>query len=226
MILALSSVYADGQSVIKQERDLDGFTRISFGISGNLYVEFGRGFSVVLEGDEDDLDEIITEVSNGRLVIKKENRRFYSSIDRKVTIRITMPELSGLGVSGSGSAQIVDPVTEADDLDLSVSGSGKLNTSGIVADRLNCSISGSGNIVIGGEGNADSGEIQISGSGNYSGENFEIDRLDVRVSGSGNCTCRAGDSLVAAISGSGNVTYAGNPRIDARVSGSGKVRSR
>lgn len=226
VIIALAVFSAHGQSADRQERDHAGFTKINFGIAGDLIVEIGREFSVVLEGDSDDLDEIITETSDGKLVIKHENRRFYNNSNRKVIVRITLPELRGLGVSGSGNARIADPVTDADELQLSVSGSGRLNAGIIEADELSCSISGSGNILIEGEGTADKGNIQISGSGNYSGEQLEIDQLDVRVSGSGNCTCKAGDSLVAAISGSGNVNYAGNPRIDARVSGSGKVRSR
>ena len=44
---------------------------------------------------------------------------------RKLHVYITMPELNGLGVSGSGKAEIKDAV-KAEDLDLSVSGSGKL----------------------------------------------------------------------------------------------------
>jgi hypothetical protein len=209
----------------KENRNVKGFTRVNFGIAGDLFVEFGPQFSLSLEGDKDDLDEVITEVSGDKLVIRNENRFNWGSDNNRVTVHITMPELKGLGVSGSGKAKIVDPVTEANELGLSVSGSGHLNASSVTADEIDCSISGSGNITID-KGSADNGDITISGSGNYSGENFGIDHLSVKVSGSGNCLCKAGDTLDATISGSGNVTYAGDPKIDARVSGSGKVRSR
>lgn len=222
MATALLSFAAYGQT--KETRDVDGFTRVSFGISGDLFIRFGSEYSVVLEGDRDDLDEIETEVTSGKLVIRRDREWGFTNMD-KVTVRITMPELEGLGVSGSGKAEIVDQVKDADDLDLNVSGSGRLVAAGITADRLNCSISGSGNVEIS-QGNADSGNISISGSGNYVGEQMEIDNLEVRISGSGNCTCRAGDSLMASVSGSGNVNYSGSPRLDAHVSGSGKVRSR
>jgi hypothetical protein len=208
----------------KEERSHDGFTSISFGIPGTLYVEVGSKFSVVLEGDRSVLDNIITDVSGRRLVIKKENWRNFSN-EKNVVVRITLPELEGLGVSGSGKAELVGPVN-ADNLNLSVSGSGNLYAKSIEADRLNCSISGSGNVVISGRGSVDNGEITISGSGNFTGEQLEIDHLEVRVSGSGSCNCRAGDSLTASVSGSGNITYLGDPKVDARVSGSGKVRSR
>ena len=213
--------FASGQQ--RETRNLRGFDRVSFGIAGNLIIKFGPEFNVVLEGNQRDLEEVVTEISGDKLIIKQESWRFRS--EDKVMVTITMPEITGLSVSGSGNAEITDDINDADDLDLSVSGSGKIITAGIVVDEFNCSISGSGDVIIGSGGEADRGEISISGSGGYRGEDFEIDHLTVRVSGSGSCYCKAGDSLQASISGSGNVTYEGDPRIDARVSGSGKVRS-
>ena len=213
--------FASGQQ--RETRNLRGFDRVSFGIAGNLIIKFGPEFNVVLEGNRRDLEEVVTEISGDKLIIKQESWRF--RFEDKVIVTITMPEITGLSVSGSGNAEITDDINDADDLDLSVSGSGKIITAGIVVDEFNCSISGSGDVIIGSGGEADRGEISISGSGGYRGEDFEIDHLTVRVSGSGSCYCKAGDSLQASISGSGNVTYKGDPRIDARVSGSGKVRS-
>jgi hypothetical protein len=220
MILSDSSAF--GQN--RETRNVKDFTRVNFGVAGNLFIKIGPQFSLVIEGDDKIIDDIETEVSGGRLVIRKENHRM-SFNDEKVTVNLTMPELEGLGVSGSGKAQILDPV-ESDDLDLSVSGSGKLMTSDLNVDRLDCGISGSGNIILGSKGNIDNGDISISGSGNFSGENIEIDHLEISVSGSGNCVCRAGDTLKASVSGSGNISYLGNPKVDARVSGSGHVRSK
>ncbi len=221
IIMLLVTGITAGQE--RETRNLKGFDRIGFGISGNLTIKIGPQFSVALEGNRRDLEMVETEISGDKLIIRQRNWRF--RFDEKVNVYITLPELEGLSVSGSGNAEIADDIRDADDLDLSVSGSGKLITAGIVADEFNCSISGSGDVIIGSGGEADRGEISISGSGGYRGEGFEIDHLSVRVSGSGSCYCKAGDSLQASISGSGNVTYKGNPRIDARVSGSGKVRS-
>lgn len=214
---------AYGQSTVKETRDVKGFTKISYGISGNLFIKTGSEFSVVLEGEKDDLREVITDVSDGKLRIRKDNWRY--NFDSKVNAYVTLPRLTGLTVSGSGKAEILDPIKDADAFSLSVSGSGKLITKELVADDFNCNISGSGDIVITGEGSADSGDITISGSGSYNGPDFDIDHLEITVSGSGSCFCKAGDSLKAGISGSGSVTYKGDPKVDARVSGSGHVRS-
>ena len=223
MCLIISTCLCTGQSVTKETRNVKGFSSVNFGIAGNLTIKLGPEFSVVLEGEKNDLEGIVTDVSGDRLLIKQENWRF--NIRERVNIYITMPELNGLSVSGSGKAEILDAIKEADNFSLNVSGSGRIVTAGLVADEVNCDISGSGNITIGSSGSADRGEIVISGSGNYSGEEFEIDHLEVNVSGSGSCYCKAGDSLNARISGSGNITYKGNPKIDVRTSGSGHVRA-
>lgn len=222
VVMILATGFISGQS--KETRDVRGFTKVSFGVAGELFIKIGPEYHLVIEGDKRILDEIETVVSGDRLTIRKDNWRF-SFNDERVIINLTMPEIEGLGVSGSGKAQIMDNV-EADQLSLSVSGSGKLMTAGLNVDDLNCGISGSGDVILGTGGNIDNGDISISGSGGFSGEEIEIDHLEVHISGSGNCHCRAGDSLEAHVSGSGNVTYIGNPKVNARVSGSGHVRSR
>jgi hypothetical protein len=220
--MILISLNSSGQS--KETRDVRGFTKVSFGVAGDLFIKTGPEFHLTIEGDKRIVEDIETVVSGDRLTIKKDNWRF-SFDNEKVTIELTMPEIEGLGVSGSGRAQIMDKL-EADHLNLSVSGSGKIIADELNADDLNCGISGSGDIILNSGGSVDNGQISISGSGSFSGEGVEIDHLSVSVSGSGNCRCKAGDTLEAHISGSGNVTYSGNPKVDARVSGSGHVRSR
>ena len=223
VVFVAAKGFSNGQSIEKETRDLKGFNRISFGVSGNLYISFGPEFNVVLEGEKSLLDDIETEISGGKLVIKKDNWRM--NMNDKVNIYITMPELTSLGVSGSGKAEIKDAV-KAQNLNLSVSGSGKLMTASVNAADLSCSISGSGNILISGDGNVNKADISISGSGNYTGEPLKIGSVEISISGSGNCHCNVTESLSASVSGSGNVTYLGNPKIDARVSGSGHVRSK
>lgn len=221
--IIVTSSFSTAQAMVKESRDLKGFTKVNFGVPGTLYITFGPEFKVEMEGEKDFLDDIVTEVSGGKLVIKKENWRF--SINEKVTVYITMPEITGLGVSGSGKAEIKDPV-KAEDVDFNVSGSGKILTTDLTVADLNCSISGSGDIILGG-GNATKANIGISGSGNYTGESLKIESLEIHVSGSGNCSCYVTKSINAGVSGSGNVSYLGNPpKVDAHVSGSGHVRSK
>jgi hypothetical protein len=219
----LASPITRGENLEKETRNVTGFTKVSFGISGDLYINFGSEFKVDLEGEKSLLEEIKTEVSGNKLVIKNENWHFHNN--GRVTVYITMPAIEGLGVSGSGKAEIKDAV-KASDLDLSVSGSGKILTGNVAASNLNVGISGSGDVIIGGSGEAAKADVSISGSGNYSGESLKLTDADFSISGSGSCKCFVSENLKASVSGSGNITYSGSPKIDAKVSGSGHVKSK
>lgn len=221
--MTLTCGFSKEPAAEKETRKLTGFTRVNFGVSGDLFINIGPEFMVVLEGEKSLLDEIETEVSGSKLVIKKDS--WHSHGNEKVTIYITMPELTGLGVSGSGKAEIKDAV-KTDNLDFSVSGSGRIVTADLALGKLNVAISGSGDVIIGGSGEAQSADVSISGSGNYSGESLKIGSADFSISGSGSCKCHVTDDLEAHVSGSGNITYLGSPKIDARVSGSGRVKSK
>jgi len=222
-ITVFTATFSISQSDGKQTRDVNDFTKVNFGVAGNLYISFGSEFKVVLEGNNAILDNIETEVTGGRLNIRKDNWRL--NMNDGITVYITMPALDALSVSGSGKAEIKNPL-KADNLDLNVSGSGKVYSTDINVSKLDCSISGSGDIILGGTGIVSQCDISISGSGSYSGENLKIGSAEVTISGSGNCSCYVTESLEAMVSGSGKVTYQGDPKIDARISGSGRVRSK
>ena len=245
-----------------ENRNLSGFTKVSFGVSGNLNIRIGNEFKVVLEGDKDLLAAIETNVSNDRLTIRikeRENRRrgrrdwnWYQSSEsyrfrnEKVTINITMPAISELSVSGSGTAEVFDSF-KTGSLSLSVSGSGKLILNDVLSEDLSCSVSGSGGIIINsvsgkeldcrisgsgsirirGNGFFNNADIGITGSGDYFGEFLKLDTAVIAVTGSGDCICNVVNSLEARVTGSGDITYHGNPpRINVRSTGSGKIRSR
>ena len=219
--IVLFALFAIGCSYAqtKETRDVDDFTGVAFGVAGELILEQGNNFAVVLEGDEDFLEEIETTVRNNKLLIRHD--RWFSFGNKKVTVYITMPEVESLSVSGSGK-MIAKGSIRTDNLDMGVSGSGDIELKNLIAGSIDCGISGSGTITLDGE--AEDGELSISGSGDYYGQSFQLETLVVSISGSGTCRSAVDEDLEARISGSGDVYYTGNPSVDARVSGSGKVR--
>lgn len=204
----------------KEDRDVGSFTSIGFAISGELYLTQGSPQKVVVEGDEADLEKLITEVKDGALKIKckPSNTKFKST----VKVWVTVPEIEGLAVAGSGKV-IAEGEIKSDDFDLAVSGSGKINFANLNVDDLELAISGSGDIML--AGGADRAEIAISGSGDVEATGFEIERCEIAISGSGSCKVNVVEELEASISGSGKVYYKGRPKIDAHTSGSGSVES-
>lgn len=214
---------SQAQSPYTEIRDVSGFTGVGFAVAGEVIISLGDKYSVVLEGDRDYIREIETKVYGNELRIKRD--KWFDTGNRKVVVRITMPDLKGISVSGSGRITVNDPL-RGGDLDIGISGSGKALLRDVALRDVDCSISGSGSLNIAGDGTIDRLGIHISGSGGYVGEDTKVETLEAAISGSGSCDCYVTGRLKASISGSGNIRYSGNPKIDASVSGSGKVRSK
>ncbi len=221
VILAFAIQVSQAQTPYTERRDVSGFTEVGFGVAGEVIIDLGAAYSVVLEGDRDYISEIETEVSGNMLRIKRD--KWFDTGNKKVVVRITMPAIDGISVSGSGKVTVNDPL-KGGDFDIAVSGSGKAFLRDVALSYVECSISGSGSLVIEGDGTVERLEINISGSGDYLGGATRVETLEASISGSGSCDCYVTGKLEAAISGSGNITYSGNPKIDAAISGSGKVR--
>ncbi len=203
-------------------RDVARFNKVSHGLSGTLYLTQGPNQKVELKGDRDDVEDVITEVRGDRLVIKMRSNRWGNwSGNNRVDIYLTVKDLEGLNLSGSGKVYGQNRI-KSDFLELDVSGSGKMELEAD-ADETDISISGSGKIELSGSG--DESKISISGSGKVSAEQFEAKSYSIRISGSGSCRIHARESIDARISGSGSVYYKGDPRhVNSNSSGSGKVR--
>jgi len=215
-LLFLGVPFANAQ---KETRDVSEFTRISFGISGNLYIKQGNNQSLVLEGD--DLNEIETSVSGGKLKIRKKGNGWNWGWNRNIDVYITVRKLEGLNLSGSGKI-IGDSKFEVDELDLSVSGSGNLELD-VFADKIDSGISGSGKIELSGVSGFH--DVSISGSGRLSAEDMEVEEYKIRISGSGNCRINVSKEIDASVSGSGSISYKGNPdKVYHHASGSGKIK--
>jgi Putative auto-transporter adhesin, head GIN domain len=215
--LLLTSMFTSAQKT--EDRPIGNFTKVSMGISGDVYISQGAVTKLTVEAEEEILGLIVTEVRNDELKIRFSQSR----VRTKVPIRIwvTTPELEGLYLSGSGNMITETPI-KSDEMGLKLSGSGNINVKDISCDEMDAAISGSGNIDVGGK--ADEMTIAISGSGNCNADEFQTEETEVRISGSGNCKVNASKDLTVAVSGSGSVFYVGKPTIDASISGSGKIK--
>lgn len=207
-----------------EERDVPSFSEIALRIPGKLYVVQGNTQSVKIVAKSSTLEETITDVKDRQLTIrfKSKNYLFQSFNPGKIEIYITVPEIDGLSVSGSGDIIAEDEINTRI-LDLAVSGSGDIVLDELKADRVKSAISGSGDIIIKDGGEATDFSVAISGSGDVKAGDFEAKDVVVRVAGSGNCSITANRSLKARVAGSGSVYYNGNPSIDSSIAGSGKV---
>ncbi len=218
--LMLTTLAAFSQN--RETRDVGDFDEVVMRLSGKVYIKLGDKNEVILEGDQDEIDQVETDVRGGRLSIGEENKRRWSwrRSRNNLNVYITVKELNGAFVSGSGDI-IGQTVFKSDDFKVSVSGSGDVELE-IDAKDVDSRISGSGNIEL--SGAAQYTKLSISGSGKYLAEEMKVGEYEISISGSGRASVDAQESLDVRISGSGSVYYRGRPSVNSSVAGSGKVR--
>ena len=207
-----------------QKRDVSAFSEISLRVSANVHLQQGSTQSVEVKGKEESLQKLITEVNDRKLVIKFPNDSYFNKWNPgPIDVYITVPQIDGLSISGSGSITSEGKI-ESRILDLAISGSGDIKLGDLRAEKVSSALSGSGNIHLTGNQNAADLKIMISGSGNVKGIDFPVENVDIKISGSGNCWVNSVKKLTVRLAGSGNVVYRGNPSIDSNIAGSGKVK--
>lgn len=118
---------------------------------------------------------------------------------KPITYTLTMKDITGLAVSGSGTINAPKLTTAA--LRIEITRSGMITTAG----------------------NADDQSLEISGSGRYLADGLTSKTTTAAISGSGTANVVPSDALDVKISGSGTLTYSGNPQLTQTVSGSGRL---
>ncbi|PIF05116.1 MAG: hypothetical protein CSA36_08420 [Draconibacterium sp.] len=209
----------------KEERSLPSFSKIALRISANVYVEQGKKQEVRVEAQSSIIKDVITEVNGRTLIIRFPAKFLFRNFNTgKINVYVTMPEIDGLTLSGSGDIYVDKLETRI--LDLLVSGSGSLKIDNLSAERISAAISGSGGVNIYDGEKADELKISLSGSGDINALGIEAEEVRATIAGSGNSLVKSNGSLTARIVGSGNIFYEGNPYIESSIVGSGTVKKK
>lgn len=214
-----SGITGEGPKVTKT-LNIDNFSGLALAISADVHIKQGGSQSVKVEGQQNIIDNLKTEVKNGvwKVGFEKNVRKH-----DPVTIWVTVPSVNELSVSGSGSIIGDSKFTSLGDLNLAISGSGNIKFDAD-SKRLDVAISGSGNMNLAGSTGASN--MRISGSGDINAFDLTASTCDVKISGSGDSSVNVSEKLDVAIAGSGDVFYKGRPSVRSKVSGSGSVESK
>lgn len=246
LVLLITVAFASAQN--KEEKKFPSFTRIAFRTGGKLYLRQGSPQKVEFVGDREDIEELDPRVENDRLVIGKDGWNSwswgFSNNEPRVDVYVTMPDIEGLSVSGSGDLVGENKIT-ARGLDLNVSGSGSLVIEADASGDVGADVSGSGRIEV--KGKCRDFQSKVSGSGRVKLDVTIAERAEFGVSGSGKIQATGSardvrvsvsgsgeilaanlttDSCDIRISGSGDVEINVNKELDATISGSGTVSYR
>lgn len=228
----------DRGPTVTQEREVSDVAALDFDASGDVVLSVGEP-SLTLTGGENVLDDLTVEVQGDTLVIDLANG--WHSPGR-ITYDLTLPDLSSIRLSGSGS--VTGEAAGSGSRALDLSGSGRIELDGLDAQELDVSVEGSGevvvtqvlavgtSVVIDGSGHvrlageSDRLTVRIPGSGDVDAGDLTAQDVVAAVGGSGSIDLRAEHTLDASVDGSGTITYSGGAAVRTSVSGSGRVAER
>lgn len=191
-------VHESGVS-INEKRDVAGFDSIE--TSGAITVEVvsQKDFDVSVEADENILPYIKTKVDGDTLRIYREGRfSFYGNSN--VVVRVAMPEVKRIDLSGASKAGITGVKEES--LELQCSGASKINIAGEVSNLT----------------------ADISGASNVDAEALKADKAEIGATGASKMNLSVVSYLNADASGASSITYTGEPEnVEKNVSGASRV---
>jgi Putative auto-transporter adhesin, head GIN domain len=199
LLLTACSITRGSGQVTSETRQVSGFSKVELSGSGQLTIEQTGTESLTISAEDNVLPKLSSQVSGDTLVLgSNSNAKIIPT--KPITYSLTVKNLTGLAVSGSGSVTLSKLATAA--LSTNITGSGSITASGTADDQ----------------------NLKISGSGRYQAEQLTSKTVTVDISGSGVASVYASDVLDVNISGSGTLTYAGDPKqLTQQISGSGKL---
>lgn len=209
-------------NLITVKRTTEVYQKISVGGSFDVILVKGKEGDISIEGEENIIPYLETEVSDNTLKINfKRNTSINTT--RKLTVTVTVRKIAALSLGGSGKITAKDPI-KSSDLSINLGGSGSIDLT-IDTKKLSGKIGGSGDIKL--AGTTDEFSSSIAGSGNIKAYNLKVNSANVTIAGSGSVRITVNNEIQSKIVGSGNVYYKGNPpRINTRAMGSGNVVDR
>lgn len=183
----------------KQKRDVAAFTSISTDGAFQIEVNSQKTLSLEIEGDDNILPVISTDVSGSVLHIK--NTRSYSASE-PIVLTITIPNLEGVSINGAGSVEV----------------------KGLKNEKFEIDVNGAPTILASGETNLL--DINTNGAGKIDTHKLRALRAVVESNGISKVAVRALNELDVTVSGPSRVTYEGDPVVRKTVNGPGSVEKK
>jgi hypothetical protein len=200
-VFSISFGKIEGSGVLKNEkRNVADFSNVDVSGAINVEIVSQQGFSVDVEADDNLLNYVKTEVKGDTLKVYTKN---WLSPKNKITVKISMPEISELEVSGASN----------------------VNLSAVKNENLNLNLSGASKVSV--EGETQNFSIDTSGASKINAENLKAENVNIDSSGASKIDIFVTNELKVDASGASKITYAGEPKnIEKDTSGASSVKSR
>jgi hypothetical protein len=162
-----------------------------------MTVRVGQPQQVLVRADDNLLDQVVTEVHAGVLVVS--DRGNFTSRS-PMSVVVTVPSLRSATLSGTGQLVVTD----------------------VAANAFTARLPGTGTLVA--SGRAASVDASVAGDGAMRLESLLATDATVTVGGTGSVMIHVTESLNATVSGTGSIVYTGHPEsVTKTITGMGSV---
>ncbi len=227
-------------NLIAQEMDFTDFTKLEIDHVFQAKVTRSDSFFISITVDDNLLEYVTVRKSGNTLRIYLKGG--YTYIDTTKMVKITMPKIDKLSLSGASRAE-VSGFRSSDRLELEVSGVSSLNIDDLKAGDTSFEIS-SGSNVSGGieiasgkfnvsngstidlEGFASDISFEASGASHANLAELSVSNARVKMRGASTVTVNASSTVDGNVSGASRLIYLGNPTLTIEMSGDSAVDDR
>jgi hypothetical protein len=187
-----------------ETREVDSFDSIDMRGAARLEITIGQPESLVIEGRASSIARVETKVRHNTLFIESKPRDWFMSNNRRrITLKITVPELESLEVEGGNDVRLT----------------------GFNGGETSIRAAGAAHIFA--EGHLEELTVRMSGAGHGDFSRLVADEAKVIVEGVGSVIVHPKDTLDATMNGVGAILYTGNPReVNTRMNGLGTIARR
>ena len=196
-------------NVVTQEEPITGFDKVDISYSFDVNISQGESFSVVIRADDNLVEhlQVVKQGSTLKIGLKPNSPDIRSAT---LQVEVTMPELTGLDMSGSSHATITG-FKSAQALIVDADGASHLQGD-IEADTVSFNIGGSSEVILTGSAQNLIME-EAAGRSVVDLTDFPVVDASVKAGGKSQVTVNVSGRLDVDASNGANVYYLGNPTL-------------
>jgi hypothetical protein len=206
-----------------EKREVGTFDALDIELAADIFIRQGDSAQVEVEGPDDVLERIKTEVKDGKLYVTTQSNWKNWNQFEKIRLYLTVPTLNEVVFSGVGKMEMKGKWV-GQKLKLKLEGAHNVYMPDLKLEEFIAIFDGTGSLEVG--GNADKVKLTLNGTGSIFANDLVAQNAKCSVNGVGKLECQVSDELVADVSGLGSILYGGEPKnVRSSVSGLGRVRA-
>jgi hypothetical protein len=186
-------------NITTEKREATAFSKVEAGGAVTVVLTVGDPTSVEVTTDDNLQSHILTSVEGDTLRIQMKGS---ISPSKGLTIKVSTPTLTDLGVGGASTAKVAG--VKADAFSLSLSGASKATVSGQVNEL----------------------DVECSGASHVEAKGLDAEKVQANASGASTIEVKATTELEGTASGASTILYTGGPsKLTTNISGASSIKA-